>query len=162
MCVCVCVCVCVCGREVGHIHHSFTTHRILFRFSAAEQKSPPNCSRSNHKRPAGSPGSAIVGHIKGTAGQGPTVKPSRPIRHVRPTMGARDLLRAQTVQTAGGGSRVDPGCDSGKLFFLSSAFHTLHFSALQKMQRNAEHHSKTQNSAFSVDKRIRPGGGKTG
>ncbi len=43
-----------------------------------------------------------------------------------------------------------------KLFFLSSAFHTLHFAALQKMQRNAEHRSKTQNSVFSVDKRIRP------
>ncbi len=44
-----------------------------------------------------------------------------------------------------------------KLFFLSSAFHTLHFLGLQKTQRNAEHRSKTQNSAFSVDKRIRPG-----
>ena len=43
-----------------------------------------------------------------------------------------------------------------KLFFLSSAFHTLHFSALQKPQRNAEHRSKMQNSAFSVDKRIHP------
>ncbi len=43
-----------------------------------------------------------------------------------------------------------------KLFFFSSAFHTLHLSALQKMQRNAERHSTMQNSAFSVDKRIRP------
>ncbi len=42
------------------------------------------------------------------------------------------------------------------LFFLSSAFHTLHFSALQKTQRNAECRSKMQNSAFSVEKRIRP------
>ncbi len=45
-----------------------------------------------------------------------------------------------------------------KLFFLSSAFHTLHFSVLQKTQRNAEHRSKMQNSAFSADKRIRPRG----
>ncbi len=44
-----------------------------------------------------------------------------------------------------------------KLFFLSSVFHTLHFSALQKMQRSAERRSKCRILRFLWIKEYAPG-----